>query len=262
MDGGRESEKLEVHKEIDWWKDFFTGLTLDLWRAVIRQEQTHAEADFLQTNLRLPPLANVLDVPCGNGRLSLELAARGFQLTGVDISEGFLEEARSAAAKLQLKITFEHREMRDLPWQGGFDGVFCFGNSFGFLDDDGNADFLKAIYHVLKPGRRFVLDAASVAENILPKFQERSETQIGDIIFKEENRYDHILSRLDTEYTFIRNGKVEQRFGSHRIYTYRELCRLLETVGFVVTETYGSLSQEPFKFGSQQLFVVATKKTN
>lgn len=150
--------------------------------------------------------------------------------------------------------------MRDLPWRNEFDGAFCFGNSFGYLDDDGNADFLKAVYTILKPGSGLVLDAASVAEAILPKFQERSEVQVGDILFKEENRYDHLGGRLNTDYTFVRDGRVEKRFGSHRIYTYRELCQLLETAGFVILEAYGSLGQEPFKLGSAGLFFVAAKK--
>lgn len=251
---------MEGHKKIEWWKDFFTGLTIDLWRAAITEEQTRAEADFLKKTLQLTPQSKALDVPCGNGRLSLELGAHGFQLTGVDISHGFLEEARSTAVKRQLKISFEQREMRDLPWEKEFDGAFCFGNSFGFLDDNGNANFLKAIYRILTPGRRFVLDAASVAENVLPKIQNRTEVQIGDILFREENQYDHVMGRLDTEYTFIRHSTVEKRFGSHRIYTYRELCHLLEAAGFIILEAYGSLTQEPFKFGSTGLFFVAMKR--
>ena len=231
-----------------------------MWRAAVSEEQTRNETDFLQKVLQLNPPAKLLDVPCGNGRLSLELALRRFQLTGVDISQDFLEEARSNSAKQGLKITWEHREMRDLPWQEEFDGVFCFGNSFGYLDDDGNVDFLKAVFRVLKPNGRFILDAASVAENVLPRIKECSEVQIGDILFKEENRFDHVLGRLDTDYTFVRDSKVEKRFGSHRIYTFRELSSLLETAGFVILETYGSLSQEPFKFGSQGLFSVAFKK--
>lgn len=233
-----------------------------MWRAAISEEQTSAEADFLQTVLQLTPKAKVLDVPCGNGRISLELASRGFRLTGVDISQGFLEEARLTATKRQLEIVFERREMRDLPWKGKFDGAFCFGNSFGYLDDDGNANFLKAVNRILKQGGRFVLDAASVAEAVLPKIQDRTEVQVGDIRFIEVNHYDHVLSRLDTEYTFVRNGNMEKRFGSHRIYTYRELCQLLEAAGFVNLESYGSLSQDPFKFGSQGLFLLLQNRKN
>ncbi len=245
--------------QTEWWKDFFSGLALDLWRKAVSEEQTRFEADFIEKMLQLSPQAKVLDVPCGNGRHSLKLASRGYRLTGVDIALEFLNEARAKAAERQLKILWEHREMRELPWQEEFDGAFCFGNSFGYLDDDGNAKFLEAVARALKPGARFVLDANSVAEIILPKFQERSRTQVRDILLLEGNRYDHVQGRYDTEYTFVREDKVEKKFGSHRIYTYREVLCLLKEAGFTDCEEYGSLHQEPFKLGSEQLFFVAKK---
>ncbi len=246
--------------QTEWWKSFFSGVVLDFWRAAMSEELTRLESDFIEKMLQLRPQAKVLDVPCGNGRHSLELASRGYRLTGVDFSHEFIDEARAKAAERQLKISWEHREMRELPWQEEFDGVFCFGNSFGYLDDDGNAKFLEAVAHALKPGARLILDASSIAETILPKFQERSKVQVGDIMFLEENRYDHVRGRMDTEYTFVREGKVEKKFGSHRIYTYHEVSLLLKETGFMNCEAYGSLQQELFKLGSERLFLVATKK--
>ena len=244
----------------EWWKDFFSGLAVDMWRIALPMEQTKAEADFIFNSLMIKPQAKVLDVPCGYGRLTLELASRGLLMTGVDISVAFLEEARTSAEKAGLEILWEEREMQDLPWKQEFDGAFCFGNSFGYLDDKGNADFLTAVFRCLKPGGRFILDAASVAEAILPRLQERTWTKFEDILFLEDQRYDHVLSRLDTEYTFIREGKTEKKFGSHRIYTYRELCQLLENAGFTNYEAFGSLNRVAFKLGSPGLLFVATKK--
>lgn len=243
----------------EWWENFFSGIALDLWRAAVPPERTRAEADFIQEALRLPAKAKVLDAPCGNGRLSLELAARGYQMTGVDIAVEFLEEARAKALERRLTIAWDQRDMRDLPWQSEFDGAFCFGNSFGYFSDDGNVAFLSSVARALKPGTRFILDAAA-AEAILPKFQEHSWAPVGDILFLEENRYDAALGRLHTDYTFVRNGKAEKRSGSHRIYTYRELCRLLEEAGFADLEAFGSLAKEPFKLGAERLLLVATKR--
>jgi cyclopropane fatty-acyl-phospholipid synthase-like methyltransferase len=244
----------------EWWKDFFSGLTVDMWRQVVTDDQTRSEADFIQKMLQLTPPATILDVPCGLGRLAIELASRGFTMSGVDISVEFLEEARAAANKRPLNVSWQQRDMRDLPWQMSFDGAFCFGNSFGYLDDDGNAQFLDTVYRVLRPDGRFVLDASSVAENVLPRIQEHTEMQVGDILFIEDNHYDHTLSRLDTEYTFVRVDRTEKKFGSHRIYTYRELQRLVSNAGFVNCRTFGAINEEPFRFGAQGLFIVASKK--
>jgi SAM-dependent methyltransferase len=244
----------------EWWESFFSGITLDFWRQAITEDQSRAEADFIAQLLELPPSAKVLDAPCGEGRLCRELASRGLQLTGVDIALAFVEEARAKAAQRGLSIAFERRDMRHLPWQAEFDGAFCFGNSFGYFTDDGNANFLKSLARALKPGARFVLDASSCAETILPRFQERSWAQVGEILFLEENRYDHVRGRLDTDYTFVREGKTEKRFGSHRIYTYREVCQLLEGAGFEDPQGFRSLSKEPFKLGATWLFLVTTKR--
>ena len=79
----------------NWYESFFHGVTLDLWRRAIPPEQTAAEAEFLMKQLQCAEGARVLDVPCGNGRLSFELAKRGLRVTGVDISDEFIAEARS-----------------------------------------------------------------------------------------------------------------------------------------------------------------------
>ena len=83
----------------NWFESFFHGVTLDLWRKAIPPAQTTAEAEFLIDHLNCDPGARVLDVPCGNGRLSFELAKRGLRVTGVDISEEFIEEARAIQSK-------------------------------------------------------------------------------------------------------------------------------------------------------------------
>ncbi|MEP6913735.1 MAG: class I SAM-dependent methyltransferase [bacterium] len=242
-----------------WWENFFHGVALDFWRAAVSEEQTRAEADFIQKQLRLSPAAKVLDVPCGNGRLSLELATRGFDLTGLDIASEFIEEAKSNSVKRDLKVHWHNREMRDLPWSKTFDGAFCFGNSFGFLEDQDNAEFLEAVSHALKPGARFIIDSGAIAECILPAFQEHRSFELGGITLVIDSRYDHEEGRLFTDYTFIRDGQADKRPGSQRIYTYHELAELLRAAGFAVVDAYSSVAEDPFKLGSHRLLIVAAK---
>src|SRR5689334_5954588 len=79
----------------NWYEDFFHGLALELWRKAIAPEQTKAEGDFIANHLQCGAGSHLLDVPCGNGRLSFELARRGYRVTGVDISEESIDEARA-----------------------------------------------------------------------------------------------------------------------------------------------------------------------
>ncbi|MGH9875118.1 MAG: SAM-dependent methyltransferase [Pyrinomonadaceae bacterium] len=244
----------------NWWENFFHGVALDFWRAAVSGEFTSAEADFIEKQLQLTNSDKVLDVPCGNGRLSIELAKRGFALTGVDIATEFMDEANSSSTQAGVKVDWHTRDMRDLPWAGKFDGAFCFGNSFGYLDDEANADFLKALSRTLKPGRRFILDAPAVAECILPTFQPSRSMELAGIKVDIEHRYDHEQGRMFNHFAFTRNGVVDKRPSSQRAYSFHELGDLLRAADLEPVAAYGSLTEEPFKLGAHRLLLVAEKK--
>jgi SAM-dependent methyltransferase len=254
----------------NWWQTFFSGLIVDSWLQMIGEEQTRVEVEFIKRELGVSPPAKILDVPCGGGRHSLALAAAGFRMTGVDISFDFLKAARSNSANLssgpsqdrggeRRGVTWEQRDMRDLPWRQEYDGAFCFGNSFGYYDDAGNEEFLRAVAGVLKPGAKFLLDTGVLMECILFSFQDRNWYQIGDIKFLRNARYDPPTSRIETEYTLIRGDESEAKSAFHRIFTYRELCELMTKAGFTNVQGFGGLNREPFLLGSKRLLFVATK---
>ncbi len=242
----------------EWFKKFFHGIALDLWRQAITREQTRTQAGFLFRTLELDPPAKVLDVPCGNGRLAVELSARGFQLTGVDIAGEFIEEAHACSIARDLSIEWVHGDMRDLPGPGIFDGVFCWGNSFGYLDNDGNMDFLRSVGRALRPGGRFIIDALA-GEMLFASFQAKRSFEIGDITMNVRNHYDPVRGRLDTEYSFVRDGITDTRTGTQRVYTAREVCCQLRKAGLTVVALYGGIELEPFTIGSNQLIIVSQK---
>ena len=246
--------------QTNWWENFFHGVALDFWRAVVSEEQTRGEADFIQKQLQLSAGTSVLDVPCGNGRLSIELARRGFLLTGVDIAGEFIAEARMKSSAAGVPIDWYERDMRELPWTGEFDGAFCFGNSFGYLDDEADADFLRAVSQTLKPGSRFVIDAPAVAECVFPNFQPNRSIEIAGIAVSIEHRYDHERGRMFNDFTFTRNGIEDKRPSSQRIYTYLELTKLLRQVGFKVIAACASLEEDPFKLGAHRLLLISEKQ--
>jgi SAM-dependent methyltransferase len=243
----------------DWYRTFFTGFMVDIWLQATTEEQTRTEADFIQQMLQVAAPARILDVPCGGGRHSFALAERGYGLTAVDISPRFLDAGRTRAAGRPVTIHWEEGDMRDLPWPAEFDGAISFGNSFGYLKDAGNARFLQAVSRALKPGARFVMDISYLAETLLPTFQERYWAPFGDHLLLWDRRYDHRQGRLEVEYTDIHDGKVDKRAMSARLYTFREVCQLLEEAGFSDLIAFSSLAQEPFKLGSKRLLMVATK---
>ena len=224
------NEQLDAKAPGNWWEDFFEGLAVQLWLEAVPAAHTEREAERIVAALALPAGAEVLDVPCGGGRLSLALAARGYRVTGVDASREFL--AHAAASPAASTVAWELRDMRDLPWPARFDGAFCVGNSFGYLDDPGNAAFLRATAAALKPGGRFVLETPMVLEQLLRHLQDQPWWRVGEMLLLVKNDYDHRRSRLEIEYTFMGNGRTEVRRGSHRAYRYAELVDLLRASGF------------------------------
>ncbi|HEV8588716.1 MAG TPA: class I SAM-dependent methyltransferase [Pyrinomonadaceae bacterium] len=253
----------------NWYEDFFQGVTLDLWRKAIPPEKSKAEAEFLITVLNCEPDAHVLDVPCGNGRLSFELARRGYRVTGVDISEEFIEEARSLqtdllapsadadGTDLSTRVEFILGDMRNIEGDSIYDGAFCFGNSFGFMEYADMEKFLGGVARALKPGARFIVNTGMAAESVLPDFEEQSCHEISDIVVTIKERYNAEESCIDSEYIFERNGTTESRKAKHWIYTAAEIQRMLERAGFKVLDCYGSLKRESFMLGSRELFIVS-----
>ncbi len=251
-----------MSEPVNWWRTFFSGMAVESWLKMPQADQTRQDVDFLVESLGVPAPARLLDVPCGGGRHCHALADRGYDMTGVNISSEFLDAARAPIERPSGTIAWEHREMRDLPWPSTFDGAYCFGNSFGYLDDDGNAAFLKAVARAIKPGARFVLETGYVAESLLPVLQERASYPIGDMIMQAQRRYDPIEGRLHVEYTWMRDGTTERRSMSARIYTCREILGLLGQAGFADIQGYGSFAREPFRLGSNRLLMVATRRAD
>jgi SAM-dependent methyltransferase len=242
-----------------WYKDFFSSLWLKVQSQSKTEEQTRAEADFIEKVLQPAPGAALLDVPCGVGRHSVALAERGYCLTGVDLTLPFLHEARNKAADLGLTITWEHRDMRTLPWIEQFDGAFCFWGSFGYFGNKGNLRFVEAVFRALRPGARFLLDT-HIAETLLPRLvQQRDWRRVGDLVVLEDRCYDPASARTTTEWTVMHNGRAFKKTTSIRLYTYRELYQLFQLVGFADLQPCGSLDGDPFEFGSPRLYLTATR---
>ena len=257
----------------NWYENFFHGVALDLWRKAVPPEHTRAEADFLVQALQCHAGSHLLDVPCGNGRLSLELAGRGYQVTGVDIAEEFIAEARALIGRAErvdppadaggtdliAPVEFMLGDMRRIEGEAIYDGAYCFGNSFGFLAYADMEKFLGGVAGALKPGARFIIETGMAAESAIPKFAELASHQVEDILLTIKEQYLATEGCIDTEYVFERNGVTESRFAKHWIYTAAEIRRMLERAGFAVLNLYGSLKCEPFGLGADELLVVAQR---
>ncbi len=247
-----------------WFETFFHDIALDLWRAAASPEQTRAEVDFLERALQLTPGARVLDVACGLGRHSIELAARGHRPLGVDVSHEALAQARKETAARGHVAEFVQGDLRALSTCSAaaepFAAAFALGNSFGYVDRVGTQAFLAGVARSLPPGARFVMDSGYVAEALLPHLRDREWVAIGDLLFLEENRYVLEQGCVETTYTFLRGSERVTRKGWQWVFTLREIGELLAEAGFQIEQRLQSIHGEPFAFGARYLLIVARKR--
>jgi SAM-dependent methyltransferase len=200
----------------------------------------------------------VVDVPCGDGRLAIELAGRGLQMTGVDATERFLEAGRRRAAERGVAVDLRAGDMREPPGVAGFDAAVCFWGSFGYFDDEGNRQQAAAVADALRPGGRYLIDTVSM-ETLAAHFRPRNWFEADGITVTMETALSLGTARVETTWTFIRPGEEPVvRRSSIRTYTLHELTELLRGVGF---DAFTALDAElePFDLGADRLWLVATK---
>jgi len=165
-----------------------------------RWENTQEEVTNIVSLLKINPGASVLDLCCGPGRHSLELARRGFFATGVDRTKSYLEKARKQAETEGLKIEFIQEDMRS----------FC-----------------NNVYRSLKNKGIFLIDI--MGKEVLARvFCERNWQEVDNNIVLEERKICKNWSWIDNRWILIKDGKKEEYKMSHRIYSAVELTALLE----------------------------------
>ena len=245
----------------DWYARFFTELPNEFWRRAVPPEATTADVDFIESRLGLSPGSRLLDVPCGSGRHTLALAARGHRVTGVDISTEAIEHARRAAAAAGLDVALRVAEMRDLPRDAPFDAAVCLGNSFGYLDLTGLREFIAALAGAVRPGGGLVVDTSTAAESVLPGLEDGAPRDMvtGDITVTGSNDYDAARSRLLSRYVFTRGAEVQRVTALHHVFTSAHLGELLVEGGFTDVARFGGPDGSPFGLGSPRLLLTARR---
>lgn len=243
----------------EWYEDFFNGVTMDFWRRAVPEDWTADEVRFLEKWAGVAKGGRFLDALCGFGRHALELARKGYQVTGIDISPEAIEELAGAARAEKLDVRAVLGDVLKVPPFEACDAAYCLGNSFGYFDPAGMDAFVAKVAGALRPGGRFIVNTAMAAESILPDFPERDWTPAGDVTLLVENTYLARQSAVETRYVFVKDGRTETRTSRHLVLTAAGIVRMLEAAGLRTLETFGSTEGDPFRLSSPQLYLVAEK---
>ena len=244
----------------NWWREYFEEHYL-IVEGVKAREVTLRSADFIEQAFDLPKGSRILDLGCGYGRLSVELAKRGYYVVGLDLSARLLEMAEELARRERVEVELLRRDMRDLDYQEEFDGILSWDTSFGYFSDEENEDLLKRIAKALKLGGKLVLDLHN-RDAYVRRHLGKSWERNGNHLILEETTFDTLRSRFEVRGLVVEleTGQVKEYTNSFREYTLPELRRMLEGVDLQVQGIYGDFeqyqAQHGLEYGSIQIVAV------
>ena len=242
----------------NWWKEYFSDEWQNIFRYAKNEATTAEEADLVSYLLSNANAKTVLDVPSGEGRIALDLAAQGFQMTGLEYNENAVKVAKQLAKKQDLAINFVQGDMRNMPFEQAFDAVICIFNSFGYFSEADNEKYIASVSRALKAGGIFILDGHTL-ETLLPVFKPKDYWKYGDYIILEERSFNYKTSRLESNWTVLHEDKKTTYRSSVRIYSYWELTNLLRKYNFHEFEEVDILGHD-FEFGDDNMILIAKKQ--
>ena len=225
--------------------------------------QVKAQIDGIERFLALEPRSRVLDLGCGSGRATIELARRGHRVLGVDPDERALAVARAAASGERLNVHFMKADAREISYRADFDAVVCLDGAFGRLPSD--RDDLRALDNArkaLKPGAKLLLDVLNrewLMRHFEPNYWERPEEGRGAVVL-DRITFDFEKGRLDNNRTIVGvDGKRTPSFLSLRVYALTELIAQTERAGLLYRRSWGGFDGAAYGMDSPRLLVMAER---
>jgi len=233
-----------------WFPYVFTAERFD--RAVTQVDQLLALTSFKG--------GSVLDLACGPGRHAIELAKRGYQVTGVDLSQFLLSKAKERALAAEVEVEWVEQDMRTFERPTAFDLAINMFTAFGYFEDKSeDLQVLKLIHSSLVPGGVLVIDVIS-KEWLAGHFEatSSSKTEDGSLLITRREIIDD-WTRIRSEWILIKGAEVKSFESQITVYSGQELRDRLEGVGFEIVELYGDLEGNEYGMDTKRLIAVARK---
>lgn len=224
----------------DWYATAFTGMSAEMaWT-----ERTESEIKRAMTMLRPQGGERILDLACGTGRHSLELARHGFSVVGVEIGAELVEIAQKDAAEQGLEVDFVEGDLRELEFEGEFDIVLNLNDgAVGYFEtDEENHRTFEVISRALKSGGQNLIQVPNVlyARARLPQ---RSWIPSAGMVELVEHRWNKKDRYMEGAMIPLRFGEVLENLDKRiefrqRLYDPEELREIYSSVGMELERTF------------------------
>lgn len=242
-----------------WWETYFDENYLQLYSHT--EKSAPCEVEGIIKILGIEPGAEIMDLCCGFGRHSIVLASKGFNVTGLDLSESVLQQARRKADMLKIKLELIKQDMRDIQHFNKFDAVINLYTAFGFFDSESeDLLVLQGVSRALKPGGQFLIDTINRDYVVHTKHYQSWNIDNGSVIL-EERVFDFFTSRLEIIHQLIdRDGSKRKLESSFRLYTLTEMLDMFNKTGLTLTKVYGNFDGSQYTGESPRMILVARRK--
>jgi 2-polyprenyl-3-methyl-5-hydroxy-6-metoxy-1,4-benzoquinol methylase len=238
---------------------------------LIISQPVSQQCDFIEDALSRRGVINggrILDAGCGIGSHAIELARRGYIISGIDLSPQFIMEAQRRTGDTPLPVTFDVGDILDLPAATASDAVLCRGVLNDLLDEVSRRAAFRSFANALRLGGVLILDvreweATLRRKTLEPVFEKAVETPHGHLTFRSVTRLEHQTRRLlvSEQHTLQTQGveKVSTYEFSMRCWTREELQEHLRKAGFATFEYFGAYDRVVPAGASDRMVCVASK---
>lgn len=207
-------------------------------------EGTLGESDFIEKEVHFNKELKIIDVGCGTGRHSIELCKRGYDVTGIDLSESMLSKAKENANKQGLNIEFLRFDARKLPFDRQFDVaiMLCEGGFPLMETDEMNFEILTNVSRALKEKSKFIfttLNGLFPLFHSINDFHSESKNE-GNATYDSKN-FDLMTFRDHNVTSFQDDEGIEKQIEcNERYYVPSEITWLLKSLGFTKIDIFGA----------------------
>ena len=238
----------------EFWREMKPFLfSLERW------ESTSEQVNQIISLLSIRSDDRILDLCCGPGRHSLELASRGFNVTGVDRTSLYLKEAREKAKSIGVRVEFVQEDMRKFYRPDSFDVALNMFSSFGYFENHSDdRKVLLNIYQSLKEGGKLLIEI--MGKEVLARiFRNKEWSEVDGMFFLQESKVNKDWTKVENRWIAIKGKKQKEFRFSLRIYSGTELSNFLLDSGFSSVEIFGDLDGSPYNNEARRLIAVACK---